>query len=225
MDVKELLNMLKANLLLLILFPAAIVAASAYVSWFVLPVEYTCEMSIYVIPNSQSPITLDDENIYHDYYDWYHEMVASQQVTNDTARLVESARIRSEIKEDVGLSSLDDYKIEVDASDKNRVIIFKVSGQNKSKVCDLTVSLTKRVANLTEEVLDVKSVSIIDKDNVEAYESGPHRLIILLVAFAVSLFIAILIVWFKDVVNQKLRDSGKLVDILGVPLLAEMPKV
>ncbi len=152
-------------------------------------------------------------------------MHASQQIANDIARLVKSDNIRDKVLADVGLEDLRGYSIELDSSEKNRVSYFIVKGPDPQKVAAITDSVSKHTAELAKQILEVESVTIFDKVKVPEEPSGPYRYIIVAVAAGCGLFLALVIIFFKDALSNKIKNKEDLLSLTGINVFAEFPRV
>lgn len=229
MALKEFIKLVISNLKLILLITICVGIGSSCVAYGFLPNEYTSLMTVYVIPKGDSnssfnkTLELDKEQTY---FDWNAEFSASQQLTNDISKLVKSNKIRTEVKEELSIENLDDYKIDVESSEKNRVLFFKVKSTDPVMATKVADSIARHTADLSKKVLDLESVNIIDDPLVPDKPSGPMRGFIIFVSVCAGLFLSILIVYIKELLTEKAHSSKhkKSKESINFPITANFKK-
>ena len=215
MTLLELFNLLKKKWHLLVVLPLVLGAATAGVSWGVLPNQYTSSVSLYVLStgsSSSSAVTSSD-------------MTASQQLANDIAVLAESNRVINATTEALGMASLRGYEIEVSSATTNRVITLSVTGESAESVAIIADRLAEETADAAVEVMALEAVNIVDDAQVPEEPSGPNRLMYLAVAILAGLFLAVAWVVLIDMIDTSIKSEDEVMEVLGLPVLGSMPTV
>ncbi len=215
MTLLELLKLLRKHLKLVIVLPILCAAATAAVSWLVLPNSYTSSTSMYVLTRANegnSALTNSD-------------LSASQMLTNDVAKLIKSDRIESDTADKLQMKDLDDYKITVSSETTTRVITVSVTGKSAQTAAIVANGLAETTDSVAREVMDVKSINVIDKAVEASSPSGPPRAMYTAVAFLAGIFLAIAIVVVMDMLNTRVRSADELEELLGVPVIGRIPTI
>lgn len=215
MTLLELLVLMKKHIKLMVVLPVVCALAAAAVSWLALPNTYTSNVSMYVLTRaneSASALTNSD-------------LSASQMLTNDVAKLIKSDRVESDTAAKLQMSSLRGYKIDVSSETTTRVITISVTGESAQAVAIVANGLAETTDAVAREVMDVKSINVIDKAVEESSPSGPPRTMYTAVAFLAGVFLAIAIVVLMDMLNTRVRNADELEELLGVPVIGRIPVI
>ena len=215
MTLLELLKLLRKHLKLVIVLPILCAVVTAAVSWLVLPNSYTSSTSMYVLTRANegnSALTNSD-------------LSASQMLTNDVAKLIKSDRIESDTADKLQMKNLDDYKITVSSETTTRVITVSVTGKSAQTAAIVANGLAETTDSVAREVMDVKSINVIDKAVEASAPSGPPRAMYTAVAFLAGIFLAIAIVVVMDMLNTRVRSADELEELLGVPVIGRIPTI
>ena len=213
MTLLELLKLLRKHLKLVIVLPILCAAATAAVSWLVLPNTYTSSTSMYVLTRANegnSALTNSD-------------LSASQMLTNDVAKLIKSDRIENDTADKLQMKNLDSYKIAVSSETTTRVITVSVTGKSAQTAAIVANGLAETTDSVAREVMDVKSINVIDEAVEASSPSGPPRAMYTAVAFLAGIFLAIAIVVVMDMLNTRVRSADELEELLGVPVIGRIP--
>ncbi len=215
MTLLELLKLLRKHLKLVIVLPVLCAAATAAVAWLVLPNSYTSSTSMYVLTRANegnSALTNSD-------------LSASQMLTNDVAKLIKSDRIESDTADKLQMKNLDGYKIAVSSETTTRVITVSVTGKSAQTAAIVANGLAETTDSVAREVMDIKSINVIDKAVEASTPSGPPRAMYTAVAFLAGIFLAIAIVVVMDMLNTRVRSADELEELLGVPVIGRIPTI
>lgn len=213
MSLVELLKLMRKHLKIVIALPVACGLLAAAVSWFVLDDEYSASVSVYVLARSSE----DTDSISN------NELSASQMLTNDVATLIVSDRIMGDAAHALGLSSLDDFDISVSSSTSTRVITIGVTGAFPEDVAAVANQLAKTTDEVAREIVEVKSIKVIDEASQPSSPSGPPRMLYTIIAFLAGLLIAVAVVAFMDMVDTRVRNAEDAAAILGLPVIGRIP--
>lgn len=182
-------------------------------------------MAIYVLTQNDYDYETNDPSLKNIYNEMYYEVIASQQITNDVARLVNGNRVQDAVCEKLGEKNIEGYKINVDSSEKNRVINLSVTYEDAIKATNAVQAYAQCVSELSNELTEVKNVKIIDEPKIPEKPSGPPRLLIAGVSAIAGLLFSIIIIFLKDLFDTTVDDKDELIEMLGIPVLANIPKV
>lgn len=216
MTLLELLSLLRKHLKLVIALPVVLALACAVVCLFI-PNTYTATTSMYVLSSSDSENSSQSS--------MYTDLTASQMIANDVASIAKFDRVAADVAQQLGMSSLDAYKVKVDNSSTTRIITLSVSGTNPTMAANVANTYVKQISDTASSVMAVKSVNVIDSAVAPSDPSGPNRPLYIAVAFLVGLFLAIAIVVIADTVNTRARTDEEVVELSKLPIVGHFPKV
>lgn len=215
MTLLELFGLMRKHLGLVIALPVIFALATATYCFIAMADQYTATTSLYVLTKSQSK----DESITNT------DLTASQMLTNDVATLIKSSRVQQSAAEAVGLESLSNYDVSVDSTTTTRVITIKVTGTSPANVAIVANQLAKTVDNIAQQVMDIRSVNVIDEASEPTSPSGPPRLMYTAIAFLAGLLIAMVIVVISDMANTRVRSGEEAAELTGLTVIGRIPVI
>lgn len=215
MTLLELLQLLRKHLALVIILPLACGIGMGVFSFLFMPNEYTASTSMYVLVKSENTSATSVNS----------DLSASQMVTNDVAKLIDSDRVTKDTAAALQMTSLKDYRISVSSETTTRVISLSVTGQDAPSTAIIANELAENVSAVAQEVMDIKAVNVIDKAETPTSPSGPKRLMYTAVAFLAGLFLAVAVVVLKDMLNTRVRGAADVEELLGLPVVGRMPSM
>ena len=215
MTLLELLHLLRKHLKLVVLLPLVCAIAMAAASMLVMRNSYTAQTDMYVLASSQSDAGSALSS----------DLSASQMLTNDVARLLQSDRVMDDAASDLGLESLDGYSITVSSETTTRVITLSVTGADPQGAANVANALADNVSQVAQEVMSVESVNVIDEAPVPTAPSGPNRTLYVMVAFMAGLFLAVAIVVVLDMLDTRVRSAEQVEELLGLPVIGRIPEM
>ncbi len=221
----DILKLCRKHIATIILLPLLSCVISVVVCWGFLPDEYSSSKQIYVLSSQDKYNYNPGTNYSNEQSELNYGINFSQQLCNDVAELVKSSKIRDAVASEVHVDSLDDFKIAVESSEKNRVITMTVTTTDPQMSAKTVESLANKTAELSKQVTDAESVNIIDETKVPKSPSGPPRVLITCVVALVALFIALIWILIRDVLDTTIKGREDLVKIIRYPLLVTNPKV
>ena len=215
MTLRELLAVLRERLALVIALPVAFALIMGIATIF-MPDQYTASTTMYVL--SKTAATGEEEIRQTD-------LSASQMLTNDVAQLMKSSRVRNDVAERLGLSSLRGYSSSVTSSTTTRIITLSVRGadpQLAASIANETVAVTSAIS---QEVMNLQSINPIDEAKAPEYPSGPRRMRYIVAAAAAGLFAAVAAAVLMEALNVKARNGDEVQEMLDVPIIGHIPAV
>lgn len=215
MTLLELFKLLKKHLALVVVLPVVLAIATAGVSWGLMQNQYTATVSVYVLTSSSN-----EQNTIQN-----SDLTASQLMANDIAELAGSDIVAERTAEQLGMSSLDGYKISVNSSTTTRVIEISVTTGQAEAASVVANKIAEVLSSTAQDVTGVESVNVVDQAKAPDAPSGPNRLMYTAVAFLAGIFLAVAIVVVMDMVNTRVRTPEEAEELLGVPVIGRIPKI
>lgn len=211
MTLLELLRLMRKHLKMVIALPVVFAIATFAFAFAFLPNTYTAFTDLYILTSSDES-TLSNS-----------DLAASQMITNDVVTLVKSERVLKDVKVALQMDNLSGYNIGVDSSTTTRVIELSVTGPDAQSTAIIANALAEDVSKVAQEVMEVKSVNVIDEAQTPVSPSGPNRLLYTAIAFLAGLFVAVAIAVLADMLNTRARDAEDVEKLLGVPVIGRIP--
>ena len=215
MTLLDLFKLLKKHLALVVVLPVVLAIATAGVSWGLMQNQYTATVSVYVLTSSSN-----EQNTIQN-----SDLTASQLMANDIAELAGSDIVAERTAEQLGMSSLDGYKISVNSSTTTRVIEISVTTGQAEAASVVANKIAEVLSSTAQDVMGVESVNVVDQAKAPDAPSGPNRLMYTAVAFLAGIFLAVAIVVVMDMVNTRVRTPEEAEELLGVPVIGRIPKI
>lgn len=218
MKFSEILNIVKKRWWLFIVLPLVLGAIAAAYTYTFMPNEYTSVVSIYILHKVE---VLDKkDNSTQVVPDWG----TSSQVIGDLLTLIKSSKAKEAIMEEMGLSSLNQFTINVGSTDKNsRVLNISATGKDPYEVAELVNCTARQVAKLSVEQMYVETVNIIEEAQPATSPSGPNRKIFILGAAGIGFCIALIIAFLNFILDTTIKSAKDLREIEDMVVLAQIP--
>ena len=214
MTLLELLGLLKKNLKLVVILPLVCAIGMGAYAFVGMEDEYTATASMYVLAKQDESASNLNASL-----------TASQLVANDVATLLKSDRVRDLAARDLGVKSLAGFEIAVTSETTSRVLSVSVTGDDSKQVAELANSLAQNVSGVTQDVMQIEAVNVINLADAPTLPSGPSRMLYIVVALFAGLLMAIAIVVITDMLNTKVRSADEVEELLGIPVIGRIPAV
>lgn len=157
MTINDFLTLCKKKIYLIIIIPIVVGLVATIYAYGFMTNDYTSTVAIYILTthnnnnnNNNAAVTNSD-------------VTTSQQLSNDVAVLVKSNRVKDSVTSEMGLDDLDDFKIKVSSTEKNRVINISVTGKNPKSTAQVVNCIARQTSALAVEVMNVDAVNIIEE--------------------------------------------------------------
>ena len=216
MNLYELMDLLRVHKRVIIAVPVVLALITGSYCWGVMPDVYTAEVSIYALAKS----AMNDTNVSSV---TYNDLNASQLLANDFAELACNDQIQEDTARALGLSSLEDCDININASNTTRVIKVDVTAEDPQMAADIANELTAQISNTATRVMDLDAVNVINPAKVPSKPSGPARRKYTLIAFPVGFFLTVIGVLLRDLLDTRVYNGSEIEDLLGVSVIGHVP--
>ncbi|QOS67617.1 lipopolysaccharide biosynthesis protein [Eggerthella guodeyinii] len=216
MTLLELFKLLRKHLALVVALPVVLAIATAGFSWGLMQNQYTATVSVYVLTSSGESGSNSTE---------YSDLTASQLMANDISTVAKSETVQRRTAEALGMSSLDGYKISVEAGTTTRVISISVTAGKPDAAAIVANEIASVLSGFAQETMGVESVNVVDTAQVPTSPSGPPRTMYTAVAFLAGIFLAVAIVVLLDMLNTRVRNPEEAEELLGVPVIGRIPTI
>lgn len=219
MTLLELFKLLRKHLKLVIALPLAMALATAVISWGVLQNQYTATVSVCVLTSKDSDSAKNSNT------NAYSDLTASQLMANDIAELAKSDTVKEKTASQLGMSSLDGYKVSVESSTTTRVIDISVTAGKADAAATVANQTASVLSTVAQDVMGVESVNVVDEAKSPTTPSGPNRAMYTAVAFLAGIFVAVAIVVVMDMLNTRVRTPEEAEELTDLPVIGRIPTI
>lgn len=203
-----------------IIFISLIFGVAAFFgSIFLISPKYTATTRIYVVnqnnQNSQSNLTAQDLQAGTYLVSDYKEIITSREVITDVI-----------VKNNLKMSVEELTKsLSVSIPSDTRVISISVIEANPKTATKLANSIRKVAAEKIKDVTKVQDVTTLEKAEVPDSPSSPNIKRNALIGFVLGGFLAVVTILLVELLDDRVKSSDDVEDVLGMTLLGVVPDV
>lgn len=214
-DLLEILFNIFQRLWIVILATVICALGSAvYTKFFITPM-YKSTATVYVITKQNTDMIT---NI---------DLQTSTSIVNDVLVLVKSRPIVEETLNDVDMDI--DYKvlynaIDVESPEDTRFMNITVTYSDPYQAEQLVNSLARISVEQMEEVLDVKSASIVEEGSIPINPSSPNLMKNTALGAIAGFFLSCMIIAFMVITNDRIKSADDMERLLGLHCLGAIPE-
>lgn len=215
MEIKKYLDILKRNILSIILIAFFTTTVTAYVVVYRIPPTYESNTSIYVIK--------DDAGLQ------YSDISVIKQLVKDYQRLITSRMVTNAVAESLGLSEFEinrlSKSVNVSQQGDSNIIQLTVINENPDTAQSIAEKYTDIFIERISKITTVKNVIVkaIDKPELPQKPVGPNKALLVAMAFFLGITGSLGIVFIKEALSTKLRSSEDIEKYLELKVLGVIP--
>lgn len=210
----DIIGLFRKNALLLVL-ATVLMGAAAFGGSFLMPNEYTASTSMYVlVRNEENSASITQT-----------ELSSAQMVATDVVTIMTSDRVKNDVAEDMKLENLNGYKLNITNSTNTRMITLSVTGRDPELTAKVANAIVKDTSDVAIEVMDIKSVNVIDQATPPTAPSGPRHLMIGAVGAAAGFALAFAVAFMRDALDTRIRSGEDASSLIGVPVVGHFSKI
>ena len=211
----DIIGLFRKNALLLVL-ATVVIGALAFGASYLMPNEYTASTSMYVLVRSEENATSS--------YITQTELNSAQMVASDVVTIMTSDRVKSDVAQEMGLESLNGYKLNITNATNTRMITLSVTGKDPELTAQVANAIVKDTSDVAVEVMDINSVNVIDSATAPTAPSGPRHLMIGAVGAAAGFALAFAIAFMRDALDTRVRSGEDASNLLSMPVVGHFAK-
>lgn len=211
----DIIGLFRKNALLLVL-ATVLVGAMAFGGSYLMPNEYTASTSMYVLVRNEENTTASITQT---------ELSSAQMVATDVVTIMTSDRVKNDVAGEMGLENLNGYKLNITNSTNTRMITLSVTGKDPELTAKVANAIVKDTSDVAIEVMDIKSVNVIDEATAPTAPSGPRHLMIGAVGAAAGFALAFAIAFMRDALDTRVRSGEDASNLIGVPIVGHFSKL
>lgn len=239
MNVKDIVNLLLSRIKLIILITLLCTAAGFCVAKFVLPLQYTSSIKIYVKNTAASNsdnvsyqdltaakslaetyiVILNDTSVY--------EAVSDKLIADyDTKDLVNYFTVAKDDdgKEYIPTSEIQDI-VTISSVNNTEVLQVSCTCEVPRFAADICTYISDIAPDLITRVTQAGSVETISDAKIPTSPSGPNISLITIIGFVIGLAVSIILVIIMDYFDNAVTSGEDVKARFNVPILAEIPDI
>ncbi|MEB7786957.1 Wzz/FepE/Etk N-terminal domain-containing protein [Staphylococcus equorum] len=214
-DLSKILQIIRKNIKLLIILPIICLLISALVTFFFLDAKY--QASTQVLVNQKES---DSQMM-------AQEVQSNIQLVNTYSEIVKSPRIIDKVSKEL------DRKY----SSGEIISMLTVTNQAESQVLNIDIESksgndSEKIANKIAEIFSQEVPDIMNVDNVSilstaddtATQVAPKPLVNLIIGLVIGLIFALLIIFFKELLDKRIKTEKDVENELDIPVLGSIQK-
>ncbi|MGE6203817.1 YveK family protein [Guptibacillus hwajinpoensis] len=212
-SLKEIFEVLKKRLALILLITLLATATSGVVSYFFLTPVY--ETSTQILVNQKA----DSENGFD-----YNQIKTNVDLINTYSVIIKSPTILDDVKEELSLdmtTSALNNKISVSNAQNSQVVSLSVTDPDPAVAVDIANKTASVFEKEISNIMNVDNVSILSKADFEGTPSpvNPNPVLNMAIAFVVGLMIGVGLAFLLEYLDNTIKSEEDIEKVLGVPVL------
>ncbi len=213
-DLGELFNVLKKNILMIVLVSLCFSAIGLFSSVFLIDKKYSSESTIYITPKVTEQGTID-----------YSSIQTNSQMVNNYMEILKGETILAKVAKQVGLESFEEVQNSLTITNpENTQLILISSKTTDPELSQQIVSLT--ISIFTEDMMDIlnlNNVTIINEAKINPDPVSPSKTKFTILGFGIGLVVSCGYVCITYLFDKRLRTRDEAENFLGIPVLATVP--
>jgi len=219
-DLKDILNILKKGLPVLILIPLLFMVIAGYVSLYRLDPVYRASTTLMVGGNIYAN---DDKQYIH-----YEDLLTGKQLVSTYSEIAKSRSVCEQvtIKNDLDITAENfSKKITVQAINDTPLISLNITDTNPAAAAKLANETATVFMEKVKEIMQFNNVKIIDIARTPKKPIGPNVNRNIVLAGVLGLFMAIFIIFLRQFFKQTFENSEEAAKLLETTVLANIPVI
>ncbi|ARI76246.1 YveK family protein [Halobacillus mangrovi] len=214
-SLKEIFEVLKKRLLLIISLAVLAGAISAGITFFLLTPTYQTSAQFIVSQSGNQ-----SENTPYD----YNEIRSNVELINTYNVIIKSPRILDQVVDELGLnmtaSSLSN-KIQVSNAEQSQVVNVDVTDTSASQAAAIANTTVEVFKEEIPQLMNVDNVNILTRANVEGDPSpvSPNPLLNIAIAVVVGLMVGVGLAFLLEYLDTTIKTEEDIEQTLGLPIM------
>lgn len=205
----DILELLKKNVVLLVVLTIVFGAVAFGVS-FLLPNQYTATTSMYVLRQKNNEDTVEATG---------EELTYANTVAGDVVAIMNSALVKRDVAEDLGMEGLSGYTITTNNESSSRLVTLNVTGPDPELVAQVANSTAANTAERAKDIMKISALNVIDEAVPATDPSGPDHKRIGLVGAAAGFALAFAIAFIRTSLDTRIKSGEEVTKLVDVPVI------
>ncbi len=216
MDIREILQMLKKKLWIIILSTFIFTAISAILSFFILEPLYEANALIYVGKKIDAQGTVA-----------YYDLLLGNQLVKDYRELVKSRLVSNTVIKELNLKDTTPgqlaRKLSVSLKSDTRLIQIRAQDTDPKMARDIAKTITRVFKEKAIALMDVENVQIIDEAEIPRYAIKPIKKLNVAVAFVIGFMTGLGLVFLIEYFDNTVKTPQDVRKHLNLPVIGIIP--
>lgn len=215
-DTKKILTEIWKNMAIILLSGLAAALAAMLLSVTLLPRQYESTTKMYVLAKQESGTVTNGD------------MEASTALTRDYQELIQSRTVIEQVIVKLQLDiEYEDLlkKLTILAPSETRVIYITVSDEDPYLAAEIADEVREVSAQHIQKVMSTQSVNVVDYANIPDTPAGVGSVKYALLADIVAVFLVLVTVTVKGLVNDKIKSTEDVERYLNISTLGMIPAI
>ncbi|UTH15992.1 YveK family protein [Macrococcus epidermidis] len=216
-DLKEILEILKKNLKLILGLAITFALIAGLVSYFLIKPTY----------QSESQVIVNQKGKNADVYNNPGEVQTNLQLINTYSQMINSKVIRKQVVDELNLDTSEKTlqpMISVTSEAESQLMKINVSGPDKKQTAEIANALAEIAQKEVKRVMGVDNLSIFSKADVDEQTAPikPKKLMNIIVAGLLGLILGTAIAFLRSMLDTRLNTEEKVEKYIGLPTLGKI---
>lgn len=219
-DLKQYWDMLRKRWIIVVALPIIAALTSGMVSFFVLKPVYQASTTLIVgkkaTESGQAAMQMLDNSV----------LQANQQLAKTYAAIAQSRTVEQSVINNLALPltvAEFDKMIAINPVKTTEILEIQVLNKDPKLAAAIANSMANEFSKAVIEIKKVDSVSIVDTAVIPEQPVKPNKKLNVLIAFGVGLMAALGLVFLIEYMDNTVKTSQDVEDILGIPVLGVIP--
>ncbi len=223
-DLRGIINILKKNILVIIISTIICGAGAFGVSKFVMPQLYEATTTVIVNRNIKdeykdayavSDFATSDLQYFREIANTYKEILTSKTVLN---------KIRKDFNIDVKYNEFSKKYVKVETLNNTEVIKLSIYDENPKKAMEMCNAVPKIFEKEVTRITKVAGIEVVDKATLPEKVEKPKVALFTIAGLVGGMLLGVVIVYFKYILDNKIKTGKDVEDKLNMKILGEVPK-
>ncbi|MDA8228431.1 MAG: Wzz/FepE/Etk N-terminal domain-containing protein [Desulfitobacterium hafniense] len=219
-ELRQYWEMLKKRWIIVLVLPLIAALTSGVVSFFIIKPVYQASTTLIVGKKAseagQAAVQMLDNSV----------LLANQQLAKTYATIAQSRTVEQSVINhlDLTMSVTElDKLITINPVKTTEILEIQVMNTNPELATDIANSMAAEFSKAVIEIKKVDSVSIVDTAVVPTNPVKPNKKLNILIAYVVGLMAAFGLVFLLEYLDNTIKTSSDVENILGIPVLGVIP--
>ncbi|SHH38159.1 YveK family protein [Desulfosporosinus lacus] len=219
-ELRQYWEMLKKRWIIVLVLPLIAALTSGVVSFFIIKPVYQASTTLIVGKKAseagQAAVQMLDNSV----------LQANQQLAKTYATIAQSRTVEQSVINhlDLTMSVAElDKLITISPVKTTEILEIQVMNTNPELATDIANSMAAEFSKAVIEIKKVDSVSIVDTAVVPTNPVKPNKKLNILIAYVVGLMAAFGLVFLLEYLDNTIKTSSDVENILGIPVLGVIP--
>lgn len=219
-ELRQYWEMLKKRWIIVLVLPIIAALTSGIISFFIIKPVYQASTTLIVgkkaAEEGQAAVQMLDNSV----------LLANQQLAKTYAAIAQSRTVEQSVIDDLELSMTVaelDKLITINPVKTTEILEIQVENTNPELAADIANSMADEFSAAVIAIKKVDSVSIVDTAVVPNVPVKPNKKLNILIAYVVGLMAAVGLVFLLEYLDNTIKTSGDVENVLGIPVLGVIP--